>query len=181
LLAFTVIFIIGAISSFVGAIAGGTSLISLPSLILLGLPPHVAVGTNRLGVLGFAIGSAYTFLRSGKIVWRYSLPLSVIAVFAGTLGAKLVVSLESRSLLRWLGILLMLLIPLALFSGQQGLERTPTTRRTRATGYVLASVLMLVAAFVGGGIGAVMFFLLVSAFGLTCWKRMPPTPCPCWC
>jgi len=26
---------------------------------------------------------------------------------------------------------------------------------------------MLVAAFVGGGIGAVMFFLLVSAFGLT--------------
>ena len=47
------------------------------------------------------------------------------------------------------------------------MERTPTTLRNQATGYVLASVFMLVAAFVGGGIGAVMFFILVSAFGLT--------------
>jgi uncharacterized membrane protein YfcA len=167
LLEFTFIFAIGVISSFVGAIAGGTSLISLPSLIVLGLPPHLAVGTNRLGVLGFSIGSASKFLRSGKIVWRYAIPLSVLAVFAGTIGAKAVVNIDSRSLLRWLGILLVILIPLALFFGQKGIERTPTNLRNRATGYVLASFFMLVAAFVGGGIGAVMFFILVSAFGLT--------------
>ncbi len=50
------LFAVGAIAGFVDAIAGGGGLLTLPSLLLAGLPPHEALGTNKgQGVFGTAM------------------------------------------------------------------------------------------------------------------------------
>jgi hypothetical protein len=57
---------VGFVVGFINTIAGGASLISLPFLIFLGLPPAVANGTNRvaivvqtaMGVMGLVIAMA---------------------------------------------------------------------------------------------------------------------------
>lgn len=36
------------IGSFVDAVAGGGGLITLPAYLLAGVPPHVAIATNKL-------------------------------------------------------------------------------------------------------------------------------------
>ena len=40
------------LAGFVDSIAGGGGLISLPAYLAAGLPPHMAVATNKLSYLG---------------------------------------------------------------------------------------------------------------------------------
>ena len=42
---------VGLIAGFINTVAGGGSLLTLPVLIFMGLPPAVANGTNRVGIL----------------------------------------------------------------------------------------------------------------------------------
>src|SRR5512135_2875014 len=42
------LFATGLVTGTVDAIAGGGGLISLPMLLSLGVPPHIALGTNKL-------------------------------------------------------------------------------------------------------------------------------------
>ena len=52
--------VVGLIAGFVDAIAGGGGLLTLPSLLLAGLPPHLALGTSK----GQAVfGSGVSLLR----------------------------------------------------------------------------------------------------------------------
>ena len=45
------IVVTGVISGFINTLAGGGSMITLPALMLLGMPADVANATNRIGVL----------------------------------------------------------------------------------------------------------------------------------
>ena len=42
---------VGLIAGFINTLAGSGSLLTLPLLIFLGLPPNVANGTNRIAIL----------------------------------------------------------------------------------------------------------------------------------
>ena len=54
-----IIFILSAGASAFGTLVGGTSLITIPALILLGLPPHTAIGTDRFGIIGIGLAGFY--------------------------------------------------------------------------------------------------------------------------
>jgi len=43
--------IVGVVTGVINTLAGGGSLLTLPMLIFLGLPPSVANGTNRIAIL----------------------------------------------------------------------------------------------------------------------------------
>jgi len=45
---YALLFLAGLCAGFVDSIAGGGGLISLPVLLSVGLPPQVALGTNKL-------------------------------------------------------------------------------------------------------------------------------------
>lgn len=48
------VFLIGVVTGTVGALVGGGSLLSIPMLIVFGLPPQVAIATDRFAGLGAA-------------------------------------------------------------------------------------------------------------------------------
>jgi uncharacterized membrane protein YfcA len=54
-------------AGLVDAIAGGGGLVSLPALLAAGLPPHVALGTNKGQAVFGATASAISFWRRGMI------------------------------------------------------------------------------------------------------------------
>jgi len=88
-----VLFLAGLAAGIVNSIAGGGSLITLPLLIFLGLPPTVANATNRIAVLSGGIGASETFRRSGliSVAWlKLSAPPALIGAVIGT-GAALMV------------------------------------------------------------------------------------------
>jgi hypothetical protein len=88
------------ISGFINTLASSGSAVTLPLMILIGLPATVANGTNRLPILAGAIAALITFHRAGVIDWRNGLLLS-IPVVAGTSAARRWPRCSTRR--RWAG------------------------------------------------------------------------------
>jgi uncharacterized membrane protein YfcA len=78
----------GFLAAFVDSVVGGGGLIALPVLLMTGMPPHLALGTNKLGGTLSSLTSTLSFMRSGKIdlkLVRGLFPLALVGAAAGTL------------------------------------------------------------------------------------------------
>ncbi|XKH60798.1 sulfite exporter TauE/SafE family protein [Halomonas sediminis] len=80
---------IGIIAGFINVLSAGGSMLTLPLLMFLGLPPQVANGTNRVAIVLQSVSAAGNFLRAGASHIGLSLRLSVPAVAGSLLGAWL--------------------------------------------------------------------------------------------
>lgn len=108
------LFVVAALAGALDAIAGGGGLVTLPALLLAGLSPVHALGTNKLQGAVSAISSTSAFARRGLIDWKSALPVALAAAAAGLCGA-LCASLLSPQLLR--AVVPILLIGIALYFG----------------------------------------------------------------
>ena len=68
---YLLLFAAGLIAGVLNVIAGGGSFLTLPILMFLGLPPGVANGTNRVGILLQNVGAVWSFEKHGVLDWRY--------------------------------------------------------------------------------------------------------------
>jgi len=78
---------VGFAAAFVDSVVGGGGLLTVPALLLTGLPPEAALGTNKLGGTAAALTSSSAFLASGNVDWRtvrVLFPLSFAGALAGT-------------------------------------------------------------------------------------------------
>ncbi len=82
-----ILFIVGLIAGTLNVIAGGGSLLSLPVMIFLGLPPTVANGTNRVAILIQNIGAAWSFHQRG-LLSREWLLMAIPPALLGALGGN---------------------------------------------------------------------------------------------
>lgn len=76
----------GFLAGFVDSIAGGGGLISLPVLLATGLPPHLAIGTNKFAATFGAVMSAWQFWRAKKIdmsLMKKAIPFTFIGAVLG--------------------------------------------------------------------------------------------------
>ena len=88
----------GLLCGFLNTVASSGSAVTLPVMLMIGLPATVANGTNRLPLLAGGIASLLTFHRKGVVDWRRGLILSV-PVVAGTLvGAALASVLDAKEM-----------------------------------------------------------------------------------
>jgi uncharacterized membrane protein YfcA len=68
------LFLTGLTAGFVDSIAGGGGLIALPAILSAGVPPHLALGTNKLqGSFGTLAASVH-FIRKGAVNLKDILP-----------------------------------------------------------------------------------------------------------
>jgi len=81
------LFIIAILAGLIDTLAGGGGLISLPALILAGIPPLAALGTNKLqGSMGTATAT-YLMFKNRRISYQESKPLMQTAFIGAVLGA----------------------------------------------------------------------------------------------
>jgi len=64
--------LVGFIVGIINTMAGGGSLITLPLLIFLGLPPSVANGTNRIAIMMTAFSANMGFKSKGLSTYPFS-------------------------------------------------------------------------------------------------------------
>jgi uncharacterized membrane protein YfcA len=79
--ALTVIFTATFFGAMYGTLVGGASLLTIPTLIFFGVDPHVAAGTNRLGIIGLPLAGWYKFHQKKLINYKVG---SLVAVFSAT-------------------------------------------------------------------------------------------------
>ncbi|RNF34752.1 TSUP family transporter [Paracoccus methylarcula] len=96
----------GFVAGFVDAIAGGGGLITVPALMLAGVPPAQALATNKVqGVFGSAT-AAISYARRGLVDPRTQWRAALIAGLGGIAGAALVTYLPTDGLRLGLPVIL---------------------------------------------------------------------------
>ena len=81
----------GFLAAFIDSVVGGGGLISLPALLMTGLPPGVALGTNKLASICCSSTSSISFLKSKKMnlkLIKYLFPLSLLGAISGALTVR---------------------------------------------------------------------------------------------
>ncbi len=145
-------------AGFIDSIAGGGGLITVPALLLAGLPPAQALATNKVqGGFGAAT-AAITYARRGLVDPRKQLGSAAIAFTAGLLGALMVSYIPTQAL----GYILpVLLIGIAIFFAlKPGLNDQDRAQRIRPA--LFAATIVPVIGFYDGllGPGAGAFYML---------------------
>ncbi len=149
-------------AGLVDAIAGGGGLVTVPTLLAAGLPPHVALATNKAQSVWGSSAALLAFGRRGLVDRRRALP-TLAAAFAGALlGAKLVLLLPQAKLR---GVMLVLLVAAAGLAFVKKPSSASGTRLARARPTVAALLVALPIGFYDGffGPGTGTFFLLAYA------------------
>ena len=155
------------LAGMVDAIAGGGGLIAVPALLAVGLPPQLALGTNK-GQAVFGTGAALIrFARSGMIDFRRARATFPLGLAGAVFGAGLVLLLPN-DVLRPIVLVLLVLVAVALALR----PATPPVRAARPRGHDLAiagAVALVLGAydgFFGPGTGTFLIFAFVFFFDL---------------
>ena len=154
------------LAGFVDAIAGGGGLVALPALLLAGLSPAAALGTNKLqGLFGSGM-AAWSYARGGQFRWRDVVWLAAASGAGSVLGA-LTVRLLPVDLLR--AVMPITLIAIALyFALKPGLDDLDRTRRIGAGAFGLTAAPLIgwYDGVFGPGAGSFYMLAFVSLAGL---------------
>lgn len=157
----------GFLGAVVDAIVGGGGLITTPALLAVGLPVHLALGTNKFASSMGTFSSAYHYYKSGNVslnVLKYLLPFSLIGSSIGVLTVLAI----NPEFLRVLIIFLVVIIGLyTLLKKDLGLHNTFSgiTKTKIAFAIFIALVLGFYDGFFGPGTGSFLIFALISIFG----------------
>src|SRR5262249_17952602 len=104
-LTFPILFLTGLTAGLVDSIAGGGGLITIPVLLGIGMPPHQALGTNKLQA-SFGSGSAMLmFIRSGTIKFidcRDGIIFTALGAGLGTYAVQLLDPSYLRLVMPWM-------------------------------------------------------------------------------
>ncbi len=106
LITYFILFIVALLAGFLGAIAGGGGLLTLPAILAIGLPPQIALGTNKMLATFTTFSSTFVFFK--KKIFRPSLwiPAIVTTIFSATLGVITVQYLSPKLLSKILPIVI---------------------------------------------------------------------------
>jgi uncharacterized protein len=166
------LFFVAGTAGCIDALAGGGGLIVLPVLLSIGMPPTVALATNKLQATGGSLAATVYFVRSGTIDLRRFLPVALLA-FAGALsGAALALHVGASSLRIVLPIVL---IGIAAFvSLTPGFAAIDKKARISLVVYAVAAAPLIgfYDGFLGPGTGT---FLCLSMAGLLGFSMVKAT------
>ncbi|SHK85017.1 sulfite exporter TauE/SafE family protein [Fibrobacter sp. UWEL] len=90
-------FILGAVVSLINSIAGGGSSLSLPIMIFLGIPPTVANGTNRIGLIIGNISSVHNLSKHGYLNKKLFKQLFLPSLVGACIGVFFLVSIGDKA------------------------------------------------------------------------------------
>ena len=160
----------GLVGLTLGLIGGGGSIMATPLLLyVVGLPPHVAIGTGALSVSANALFNFAGHARCGHVRWRSALIFATVGVLGAFVGSTLGKHFDGQRLL-FLFAILMVVVGLLMLRAKPGAAEADLTctlgeELPRVSGAALAVGGLSGFFGIGGG------FLIVP--GLLMSTRMP--------
>ncbi len=90
--------VIGIVGNVIGTLVGGGGLITLPTMMLMGVPVHSAIGANKVSNMVSAFSSFYTIFRRKELLWSEMSAVLVVSLVGGTLGGLFASFMSSQTL-----------------------------------------------------------------------------------
>ncbi len=163
------LFFVAAVAGWVDVIAGGGGLLTIPVLVLIGMPPATAIATNKLqGSVGTLIATIY-FIRK-RAVNLARLKLCICMTFAGSVfGSWFVLQIDPQKLIWALPILLAATGLYFLFAP----NIDDTQRKQKITLVAFAILITPLLGFYDGFFGPGTGSFMALAFVLFCGYSLP--------
>lgn len=164
---FPLLFGVGLLVGFVNTLAGSGSFLTLPVLILTGMPPVVANGTNRVSILLQSLTGVWSFNRKKLFDVKNALILAAFTIPGAIAGTLIVVDIPDDMLQSVIGYIMIVFAFLTIFKPSTFKKETDENHTIRIRWY--HAFLFLAIGFYGGflqaGVGILMLFSLVLTLG----------------
>ena len=162
----TLLFFAGLSAGFIDAIAGGGGLISVPALLWAGLPPQMALGTNKMQSTWGTLMAVRKYAKAGLVAWK-DVWLTVCITFVSAMSGALVLMLISNAALKMIVPWMLLGIAVyVLFSPGLGKTAAKARMSLGAFACLAGGVLGFYDGFFGPGTGTFWTMACISLLGL---------------
>lgn len=161
-----VIFILGVIVGFINTLSGSGSLITLPVLMYLGLPPQVANGTNRIAILLQTITALLTFSKQKILDIKNTFRLSIPVILGAIPGAILAAILPEKTFINSLGFLFLFMAIVMLIQPKHFAKEFESKHQIKIPPllYLLFFIIGVYGGYIQAGVG--IFFIFALVLGL---------------
>ena len=164
LLKLVLLFVVGSMAGFINVMAGGGSTITLPILILLGLDPSLANGTNRLGIIAQTLSAVVSFRQEKFHDFKLSLRLTAFTL-PGAIAGAIIATRISDNLFQKILAFVLIAVTISMFLKTTNKGKSESDHKAKSSWLIYPA--MLAIGFYGGfmqvGVG---FMLMASLYHL---------------
>lgn len=171
LVSYLLLVLAGVGAGFINVVAGGGSLITLPLMIFLGLPPVVANATNRIALLAQNVVAVSNFKKKKVSPGKYGVYLGLVALVGAIIGANLAIDIPEKLFNRILSIVMIAVAIILMFKpkySEEGKELLSTKHKT--LGLIAFFFIGIYGGFLHAGIGFIIMLALVKINGFSLVK-----------
>ena len=144
----------GLLGGFIDAVAGGGGLITIPALLWAGLPPQVALGTNKLQSACGTMLAVWHY-RKANLVRVRTLALGIVMTFVSSIcGTWAVTQIDASFLRTFIPVLLLAIALWLAVKPQIGLESRPSRMSRTTFALVFGAALGFYDGFFGPGVAS---------------------------
>lgn len=155
---YPVLFLTGILAGALNVIAGGGSFLTIPLLIFMGLPPLVANGTNRIGILLQNVAATWSFKRHGVLDNLPVMPCLLSAIAGSVLGVPAAILAGDNAFKKILAIVMILVSLWTIIDPMKKFqERSKEIEFNRTAAIIGFFFCGFISGFVQAGVG---FFIL---------------------
>jgi len=148
----------GFIAGLYGSSVGSGGLISFPTLLLVGLPTHIAIATNRLAAVFLETSAAVRFHKEGAFKLQFGILLGLIAAIGSFIGSNIVLNMQKELLDQVVVAALSFTFLFFLFNGK---KKPKQKEKSSIALYASIFLLGIYAGFFGVGFGTFIMIPLV--------------------
>ena len=160
ILKYIVMIVVGILAGIINTLAGGGSTLTLPVLILAGLPSPIANATNRVAIFFQNVTATTKFRSHGELQIKPVFPITVAAVIGSIIGSIFAVKLDSQTFDKILGIFLLFMLVFIL------LPKKKQTKKEQNIPVFVELIIFFGIGLYGGFIQAGVGFLFLGALNL---------------
>lgn len=150
------------LAGLVDAIGGGGGLISLPAYLIAGLPPHMAIATNKMSsTCGTTVATA-RLIKNKLVDFKLAVPSIISAILGSSIGARISLMVEEKVML----MIVILILPVCAFLvlnkklfNDNGSDQVKADKKTYLTAIIAAFFIGIYDGFYGPGTGT---FLIIA-------------------
>lgn len=163
--AYALLFGAGLMGGFIDSIAGGGGLITVPTLLSVGLPPQLALGTNK-AQSSFGTAIAVSRYAQAKLVsWKEVRLAAVLSFFGSMAGAWTLTLIGNEALRKAIPWMLLAVVAYVIASPRLGSQAVKPRIEAVLFSWIFGLTLGFYDGFFGPGTGAFWILAVVTLLG----------------
>ncbi|AIE58696.1 sulfite exporter TauE/SafE family protein [Bacillus methanolicus] len=138
---------LGVVSSFIGTLAGGGGLITLPAMMLIGIPIQIGIATNKFSS-GIAALTSVSYLLKNKHLSTKTIIMNVCIAFTGGISGALITSHITEKTMNIIALILLIFALIITFKNKQWISSVEG--KAKDTTIASNAIPFFIAAYDGG-------------------------------